>query len=251
MRTTGGPRSLTTEELIARRPQLESSIAALDQRVEDNVARIEELRKERRDRAFSVEERYRMEQIPMTEEEVVAQRKALEAIEALEQENYKIYQRRSGVNIGLENLDRRIRGDDVTQGVVVDEAFAGMDNNPKALQQLMIKAAVKAAVDRSLDFVALPSPQFSGQPQLYERIPQNARDVVKDLGEGFTLKQITLTNDNGPFTVNAIVWGRDAAGREGVNRLLTQGVPFKDGGEVSSAKIMLDRLTSASANKIH
>jgi hypothetical protein len=244
MRTTGGPRGLTTEELIERRPQLVESIEALDQRVENNVARIDELKKERRDRALSVEERYRMQQISMTDEEVKAQRRALEAIEALEQENYKIYQRRSGVNIGLENLDRRIRGDDVTQGVVVDEAFAGMDTNPKALQQLMIKTAVKAAVDDGLDFVALPSPQFSGQPQLYERLPQNARDVVKDLGEGFEVKQITLRNNDGPFKVTAIVWGRDAAGREGVNRLLTQGVPFKDGGEVSSAKTMLDRLIS-------
>jgi hypothetical protein len=246
MRTTGGPRSLTTEELIKRRPELENSIEALDQRANNNVVRINQLKKEHKDRALSVEQRYRMEQIPMTEEEVVAQKKALEAIKAIEQENYRLYQRRSGINIGLENLERRVRGDDVlTQGVMVDEAFAGMDTNPKALQQLMIKAAVKAAVDRSLDFVALTSPQHSAQSQLYERIPQNARDVVKDLGEGFQVRQVELQSGKGPFTTTAIVWGRDASGREGVNRLLTQGVPFKEGGEVSSAKHMLDRLTSA------
>lgn len=117
----------------------------------------------------------------------------------------------------------------------LDEAFPGMERNSKALQQLMIKNAVAAAVDNGYRFVALTSPKHSAQPQLYERIPQNARDVVKDLGEGFRVVDLTLEGNQGPFRTTAIVWGDDSAeGREAVNRILTRGVPFAEGGEVTS-----------------
>ena len=117
----------------------------------------------------------------------------------------------------------------------LDEAFPGMERNSKALQQLMIKNAVAAAVDGGYSFVALTSPQHSAQPQLYQRIPQNARDVVKDLGEGFRVVDLTLEGSGGPFKTTAIVWGDDSAeGREAVQRVLTRGVPFAKGGEVTS-----------------
>jgi hypothetical protein len=117
----------------------------------------------------------------------------------------------------------------------LDEAFPGMERNSKALQQLMIKNAVAAAVDQNYQFVALTSPEHSAQPQLYQRIPQNARDVVKDLGEGFRVVDLTLEGNRGPFKTTAIVWGDDSPeGREAVQRVLTRGVPFAKGGEVTS-----------------
>jgi hypothetical protein len=116
----------------------------------------------------------------------------------------------------------------------VDEAFPGMERNSKALQQLLIKNAVAGAVDQGYSFVALTAPTQSKEAQLYQRIPQNARDVVKDLGEGFRVVDLTLEGNEGPFKTTAIVWGNDAEGREGVNRVLTRGVPFAQGGEVTS-----------------
>jgi len=110
---------------------------------------------------------------------------------------------------------------------------------------MMIKAAVASAAQRGLNFVALPSQLYSGQPQLYERLPQNARDVVKDLGEGFALQQINLRNRAGEFPVLAITWDQStAAGREGLNRVLTRGVPFKHGGEVTTQPDDLKNLLS-------
>lgn len=116
----------------------------------------------------------------------------------------------------------------------LDESFPGMERNSKAVQQLLIRNAVAAAVARNYQFVALTSPEHSAQPQLYQRIPQNARDVVKDLGEGFRVVDLTLEGSGGPFKTTAIVWGNDADGREGVNRVLTLGVPFAQGGEATS-----------------
>jgi hypothetical protein len=110
-----------------------------------------------------------------------------------------------------------------------------MDTNPDALQQMLIKGAVGSALNKGLDFVALTSLEHSAQPQLYKRLPENAQTVVRDLGDGFEVKEIELKNDAGPFKTLGIVWNQsDASGREGVNRLLTQGVPFKEGGLVDS-----------------
>jgi hypothetical protein len=117
----------------------------------------------------------------------------------------------------------------------LDEAFPGMVTDSKSVQTMMIKAAVSSAMQRGLGFVALPSQQFSSQKQLYERLPQNAKEVVKDLGEGFTLQQINLRNRSGEFPVLAITWDQSTAeGREGLNRVITRGVPFKHGGEVTT-----------------
>lgn len=117
----------------------------------------------------------------------------------------------------------------------LDEAFPGMVTDSKSVQTMMIKAAVSSAMQRGLGFVALPSQRFSSQKQLYERLPQNAKEVVKDLGEGFTLQQINLRNRSGEFPVLAITWDQSTAeGREGLNRVITRGVPFKHGGEVTT-----------------
>jgi hypothetical protein len=117
----------------------------------------------------------------------------------------------------------------------LDESFPGMERNSKAVQQLLIRNAVAAAVDQNYQFVALTAPEHSSQPQLYSRIAKNASDVVKDLGEGFRVVDLTLEGSGGPFKTTAIVWGDDSAeGREAVQRVLTRGVPFAKGGEVTS-----------------
>ena len=142
-----------------------------------------------------------------------------------------------------ERLDTlRERGRSLSE---LDEIFPGMTTDSKSVQTMMIKAAVASAAQRGLNFVALPSQLYSGQPQLYERLPQNARDVVKDLGEGFALQQINLRNRAGEFPVLAITWDQStAAGREGLNRVLTRGVPFKHGGEVTTQPDDLKNLLS-------
>jgi hypothetical protein len=81
---------------------------------------------------------------------------------------------------------------------------------------------------------------------LYEGVPNNLRQVIKDLGgekSGFELKQIELppttaevqsrrtglpTHPKGePLNAIGVVWGPEAAAR-----IKKTGVPFKDGGSV-------------------
>jgi type VI secretion system protein ImpL len=50
-----------------------------------------------------------------------------------------------------------------------------------------------------------------------------------------TKDDLTLEGSGGPFKTTAIVWGDDSPeGREAVQRVLTRGVPFAKGGEVTS-----------------
>jgi hypothetical protein len=253
VRAAGGPRSLTPDELKTRFTQSNQALNALDDKLEENNILLSQLRADRDALYDPTEPR------AITSEGMIALKALDTDIDRIRKESDRLLGRIDVARRGRDNLERRIEGDPTsydpfsTAGTpLIDEAFVGMDTNPKALQQLMIKTAVKAAIDRGLDFVALTSPLHSSQPQLYERIPQNARDVVKDLGEGFQVQQVELDRGKGPFTTTAIVWGRDAAGKEGVNRLLTRGVPFKKGGEVSSSPTsqellaQIDRSTASS-----
>jgi hypothetical protein len=115
------------------------------------------------------------------------------------------------------------------------ESFAGMEESPQVIQQLMAKNAVAGAMQLGKRFVAFPGAE-SAQAQLYEKLPNNLKQVVKDLGPGFELRPITLPKpdtgaggEGGELTSYAIVWGDEAA-----DRIKKQGVPFKDGGEVST-----------------
>ena len=106
-------------------------------------------------------------------------------------------------------------------------AFAGMESSPQATQQLMAKNAIIGAIQQGKSFVAFPGIE-SAQAQLYKKLPRNLKDVVKDLGPGFELRDITLTDASGRRVMhNAVVWGPEAAAR-----LQKKGVPFKDGGLV-------------------
>ena len=110
------------------------------------------------------------------------------------------------------------------------EAFANMENSPQVVQQLMIKNVVGSAIDRGVNAVAFPGAE-SFQPQLYEKLQGNLKQVVKDLGPGFDIRQITLTNKAGEnFSHWGLVWGKEAA-----DRLKSKGIPFKKGGLVEKS----------------
>jgi hypothetical protein len=110
---------------------------------------------------------------------------------------------------------------------LTQQPFAGTERSPQVLQQLMAKNAVVGAIQQGKRFVAFPG-QESAQAQLYEKLPNNLKQVVKDLGPGFELRDVTLTTATGdPVMHRAIVWGPEAAAR-----IQKKGVPFKSGGMV-------------------
>lgn len=112
-------------------------------------------------------------------------------------------------------------------GYDVSESFANMENLPQVAQQLMAKNAVIGAIQMNKRFVAFPGEE-SAQSQLYEKLPRNLKDVVKDLGPGFEVRPIILQSSQGLESMhNAIVWSPEAAAR-----LQKKGVPFKSGGMV-------------------
>jgi hypothetical protein len=136
-----------------------------------------------------------------------------------------------GLNTKRNTLLDRIREGEYS----LKESFAGMEESPQVIQQLMAKNAVAGAMQLGKRFVAFPGAE-SAQAQLYEKLPNNLKQVVKDLGPGFELRPITLPKPDtgaggkgGELTSYAIVWGDEAA-----DRIKKQGVPFKDGGEVST-----------------
>lgn len=107
------------------------------------------------------------------------------------------------------------------------ESFAGMETSPQVAQQLMVKNAINGAIQMGKQFVAFPGAE-SAQAQLYEKLGPNLKSVVKDLGPGFELRDVTLRDPDGKQLMHkAIVWGPDAAAR-----VQKKGVPFKDGGAV-------------------
>jgi hypothetical protein len=109
----------------------------------------------------------------------------------------------------------------------LSESFAGMETSPQVAQQLMVKNAVSGAMQMGKQFVAFPGAE-SAQAQLYEKLGPNLKAVVKDLGPGFELRDVTLRDPDGKQLMHkAIVWGPEAA-----SRVQKKGVPFKDGGAV-------------------
>jgi hypothetical protein len=139
----------------------------------------------------------------------------------------------------------------------VAPAYAGMENSPQVIQQLAAKNAVLAGVKRGKNFVAFPGVE-SDQAKLYEKMPRNIDEILRDLGPGFEHQIVRLplpegvdstkmyklmkaksveypTDQNGipittqPLTMlsHAIVWNPEAAAR-----ILKQGVRFRHGGSV-------------------
>jgi len=139
----------------------------------------------------------------------------------------------------------------------VAPAYAGMENSPQVIQQLAAKNAVLAGIKRGKNFVAFPGVE-SDQAKLYEKMPRNIDEILRDLGPGFEHQMVHIplpegvdstkmykmmkaksveypTDANGivmnnePLTMlsHAIVWGPEAAAR-----ILKQGVRFNHGGSV-------------------
>lgn len=110
---------------------------------------------------------------------------------------------------------------------MLEEAFAGMDKSPQAVQQLLIKNAIGAAMQRGVNVITFPGKE-SAQAQLYEKLPANLKQVVKDLGTGFDIRPIELYDDKGNmFTHVGLVWDDKTA-----QRILKEGIRFNKGGMV-------------------
>lgn len=128
----------------------------------------------------------------------------------------------------ITTLDKRVRKGEYN----LSESFAGMETSPQVTQQLMAKNAIIGAIQKGKQFVAFPGKE-SAQAQLYEKLPNNLKQVVKDLGPGFELRPITLVDAQGrDIQHNAVVWGPEAAAR-----LQKKGVPFKAGGLVERTTV--------------
>jgi hypothetical protein len=107
------------------------------------------------------------------------------------------------------------------------EVFPNMAENRRVVQQLGIKNAISAALNRGDQFVTFPGKE-SEKPQLYESVRDNLKQVAKDLGPGFEVRPFTFRDADGYSLQHwGITWGPEAAAR-----VQKQGVPFKDGGMV-------------------
>jgi|GEM_PF-5548629 len=109
----------------------------------------------------------------------------------------------------------------------LEEAFAGMEKSPQVVQQLMIKNAIGAAMQRGVNVITFPGKE-SAQAQLYEKLPANLKQVVKDLGPGFEIRPIELYDGLGTvYTHPGLVWDDKTA-----QRILKEGIRFNKGGMV-------------------
>jgi SLT domain-containing protein len=107
------------------------------------------------------------------------------------------------------------------------EAYPGMAKSPQVIQQLMIKNAVQGGIKRNTDVVLFPGSD-SSQAQLYEKLPNNIRAVLKDLGPGFKMEKIAVPNEKGDIIERyGITWDKKAA-----ERLQREGIRFAKGGFV-------------------
>jgi hypothetical protein len=107
------------------------------------------------------------------------------------------------------------------------EVYPGMAKSPQVVQQLMIKNAVQNGIKRDTEIILFPGSD-STQAQLYEKLPNNIKAVLKDLGPGFKMEKIAVPNEKGDIIERyGITWDKKAA-----ERLQKQGVRFAKGGLV-------------------
>lgn len=120
------------------------------------------------------------------------------------------------------------KDEDVSNTYRTPSSFHGMENKPQEVQQLLIKNAVAAAMQRGVQMVTFPGKE-SAQAQLYTKLPNNLRQVVKELGPGFEFVENVNRNlpDGTTKAFNGIVWDQKA-----VDRTRSEGIPFKHGGIV-------------------
>ena len=123
----------------------------------------------------------------------------------------------------MANLRERLNAGDYS----TPEFTPGIERMPQVMQQIMLKNAVHAGIQRGKNGVLFPGSD-SAQAQLYEKLPNNIRSVLKDLGPGFEMRKVPLQYENGS-TIDryGIFWKDDAA-----QRISKEGVRFKKGGMV-------------------
>jgi hypothetical protein len=121
---------------------------------------------------------------------------------------------------------------DVARGVYSDtyslpEAFRGMETSPQVVQQMMIKNAIIAGIKRGVGGVTFPGKE-SAQAQLYEKLQNNIKQVIKDLGPGFELKSIdTESAKHGTMANWGVLWDPEIA-----KKAIKDGIRFNKGGLV-------------------
>jgi hypothetical protein len=116
----------------------------------------------------------------------------------------------------------------------VEEAYPGMGKSGQVIQQLMIKNAIYGAMKRGKGLLLFPGTD-SAKANLYEKLGPNLKQVIKDLGPGFEMKQFTFPGKGGGNATRFGVYiDEDAA-----KRVMTQGMRFAKGGMVD--KPLYDR----------
>ena len=120
------------------------------------------------------------------------------------------------------------KGENAFDTYRIPSSFHGMENKPQEVQQLLIKNAVAAAMQRGVQMITFPGKE-SAQAQLYAKLPNNLKQVVKELGPGFEFVENVNRNlpDGTTKAFNGIVWDQKA-----VDRTRSEGIPFKHGGIV-------------------
>lgn len=114
----------------------------------------------------------------------------------------------------------------------IEEPIANIETQPQVVQQLLAKNAIVGAMQMGKSFVAFPGTE-SQKAQLYEKLPNNLKAVIKDLGEGFVTQPITIRDATGVDRTHlAVIWDKNAA-----QRVLNNGVPFKKGGLVEKSAL--------------
>ena len=114
----------------------------------------------------------------------------------------------------------------------IEEPIANIETQPQVVQQLLAKNAIAGAMQMGKSFVAFPGVE-SKQAKLYEKLPNNLKAVVKDLGEGFITQPITIKDATGMERNHwAVIWDNNAA-----QRVLNNGIPFKKGGLVEKSAV--------------
>jgi hypothetical protein len=109
----------------------------------------------------------------------------------------------------------------------LEEAFPGMEMSPQVVQQMMIKNAIGGAMQRGVNAVTFPGKE-SKQAQLYEKLYPNLKQVAKDLGPGFDVRQIELYDSLGnPYSHWGVVWDDNTS-----KKILNTGIRFNKGGLV-------------------
>jgi uncharacterized coiled-coil DUF342 family protein len=109
----------------------------------------------------------------------------------------------------------------------IDEPFYGIEKSPQVVQQMMIKNAIGAAMKRGVNAVTFPGKE-SKQAQLYEKLEPNLKQAVKDLGVGFEIRPIEMSDSAGNiYSHLGVVWNPDTA-----KRILKEGIRFNKGGPV-------------------